>query len=143
MSPQRKKPLTAWPSCLVLLAVLATVVSAWACGGAATPDADVSTPPADTFARLSARVDPVAKPRVIVMTDIANEPDDQMSMVRFLVYANEFDIEGSSPTPRPGCATRVRPDVIQHVIDAYAAGAARRSPRTPPASRPPTRCAPW
>ena len=32
---------------------------------------------------LAARVDPyVDKPRVVVMTDIANEPDDQMSMVR-------------------------------------------------------------
>jgi hypothetical protein len=28
------------------------------------------------------------------MTDIGNEPDDQMSMVRFLVYSNQFDVEG-------------------------------------------------
>src|ERR1700687_5534492 len=42
-----------------------------------------------------ARVDPyVARPRVIVMTDIANEPDDQMSLVRFLLYSNQFDVEG-------------------------------------------------
>ena len=34
------------------------------------------------------------KPRVFVLTDIENEPDDAMSMVRFLLYANEFDIEG-------------------------------------------------
>ena len=34
------------------------------------------------------------KSRVLVLTDIANEPDDQMSLVRFLVYSNEFDIEG-------------------------------------------------
>ena len=40
-------------------------------------------------------VDPyVARPRVVVMTDIANEPDDQMSMVRFLLYSNQFDVEG-------------------------------------------------
>ena len=44
---------------------------------------------------LAARVDPyVDKQRVVVMTDIANEPDDQMSMVRFLVYSNQFDVEG-------------------------------------------------
>ena len=44
---------------------------------------------------LAARVDPyVPKVRVIVLTDIANEPDDQMSMVRFLVYSNQFDVEG-------------------------------------------------
>jgi Protein of unknown function (DUF1593) len=44
---------------------------------------------------LAARVDPyAARARVVVMTDFANEPDDQMSMVRFLVYANRFDVEG-------------------------------------------------
>jgi hypothetical protein len=32
------------------------------------------------------------KPRVIVTTD--GEIDDQCSMVRFLLYANEWDIEG-------------------------------------------------
>ena len=47
------------------------------------------------WATIAARVDPhVDKPRVIVMTDIANEPDDQMSLVRYLVYANQFDTEG-------------------------------------------------
>ena len=35
-----------------------------------------------------------AKERVFVLTDIENEPDDAMSMVRFLTYANQFDIEG-------------------------------------------------
>ena len=34
------------------------------------------------------------KPRVFVLTDIENEPDDAMSMVRFLVYANQWDVEG-------------------------------------------------
>ena len=53
------------------------------------------------------------------MTDIANEPDDQMSMVRFLVYANEFDIEGLIATTSTWMRSRVRPDVIQKVIDAY------------------------
>ncbi|MCB1128715.1 MAG: DUF1593 domain-containing protein, partial [Verrucomicrobiae bacterium] len=36
----------------------------------------------------------VAKERVFVLTDISNEPDDEESLVRFLVYANEYDIEG-------------------------------------------------
>lgn len=30
------------------------------------------------------------KPRVMVLTDIENEPDDAMSLVRFLVYANHY-----------------------------------------------------
>jgi hypothetical protein len=33
------------------------------------------------------------KQRVIVLTDINNETDDEESLVRFLVYSNEFDIE--------------------------------------------------
>lgn len=32
------------------------------------------------------------KTRVFIMTDISNEPDDQMSLVRLLTYANELDI---------------------------------------------------
>ncbi len=34
------------------------------------------------------------KSRIIVTTDITNEPDDQESLVRLLVYSNSFDIEG-------------------------------------------------
>ena len=37
-------------------------------------------------------------PRVIIISDIGNEPDDQMSLVRFLMYSNELDIEGLIPT---------------------------------------------
>jgi hypothetical protein len=65
-------------------------------------------------------VDPfVARPRVIVMTDIANEPDDQMSMVRFLLYSNEFDVEGLVATTSTWMKNKVRPDVIHSVLDAY------------------------
>ena len=35
-----------------------------------------------------------AKQRVIVLTDIENEPDDTQSMIRFLTYSNHWDIEG-------------------------------------------------
>src|SRR5690606_670764 len=63
----------------VLLIAAATVV-AGACRTEA-PAPDVPPPSAETFARLSERVDPwVPRPRVVIMTDIANEPDDQMSM---------------------------------------------------------------
>ena len=69
----------------------------------------------------AARVDPyTARARVVVMTDIANEPDDQMSLVRFLVYANQFDVEGLVATTSTWMKTRVRPDVIHTVLDAYA-----------------------
>ena len=53
------------------------------------------------------------------MTDIANEPDDQMSLVRFLVYANQFDVEGLVATTSTWLKTGPRPDVILSVLDAY------------------------
>src|ERR687889_266838 len=70
--------------------------------------------------RLAARVDPYTeKQRAIVMTDIANEPDDQMSMVRFLVYADQFDVEGLIATTSTWMKNKVRPDVIQMLVGAY------------------------
>ena len=72
------------------------------------------------WATIAARVDPhVDKPRVIVMTDIANEPDDQMSMVRLLVYANQLDLEGLIATTSTWMRATVRPDVLHKVIAAY------------------------
>ena len=69
---------------------------------------------------LAARLDPyVEKQRVVVMTDIANEPDDQMSMVRFLVYANHFDVEGLIATTSTWMKNKVRPDVIEMLVGAY------------------------
>lgn len=47
--------------------------------------------------RAAAGEDPVnapSKPRLLVLTDIGGDPDDQQSMVRLMVYANEFEIEG-------------------------------------------------
>ena len=32
--------------------------------------------------------------RLIVLSDIENEPDDSESMVRLLLYSNQIDIEG-------------------------------------------------
>jgi hypothetical protein len=70
---------------------------------------------------ISTRVDPyVEKSRVVVMTDIANEPDDQMSMVRFLVYANQYDVEGLIASTSTWMRNKVRPDVIHTLLDAYA-----------------------
>ena len=38
------------------------------------------------------------KPRVVIISDIGNEPDDQMSFVRLLVYSNELDLEAMIAT---------------------------------------------
>ena len=88
--------------------------------------AAIQTPTSESPSdRLAARIDPyVAKPRVVVMTDIANEPDDQMSMVRFLVYSNQFDVEGLVATTSTWMRNTVRPDVIQHGDRRVRAGAA-------------------
>lgn len=60
-----------------------------------------------------------AKQRVIVLTDITNEPDDQESLVRFLVYANEYDIEGLVATTSVHLKNTVRRDKVEELIDAY------------------------
>jgi hypothetical protein len=49
------------------------------------------------------------KPRVFVLTDIGNEPDDQMSLVRLLVYSNEFDLEGLVATTSTWQKDKVQP----------------------------------
>jgi hypothetical protein len=69
----------------------------------------------------ASQVDPyVPRPRIIVMTDIANEPDDQMSLVRFLLYTDGFDVEGLVATTSTWMKRTVRPDVLHSVLDAYA-----------------------
>src|SRR5689334_10195514 len=43
--------------------------------------------------------------RLIVETDAGGDPDDEQSLVRFLLYANEWDVEGiiaNRPTARDG-----------------------------------------
>lgn len=60
-----------------------------------------------------------AKPRVFVLTDIENEPDDSMSMVRFLTYANQFDIEGLVATTSVHQREHVAPDSIRRIVAAY------------------------
>jgi hypothetical protein len=60
------------------------------------------------------------KPRVFVLTDIGNEPDDQMSLVRLLVYSNEFELEGLVATTSTWQKEKVHPETIHQVIAAYA-----------------------
>ncbi|MCL4788910.1 MAG: DUF1593 domain-containing protein [Verrucomicrobia bacterium] len=64
---------------------------------------------------------PDSKPRVFVLTDISNEPDDEQSMVRFLVYANEYDIEGLVATTSTWLRNTTRVDLIHRQLNAYAA----------------------
>jgi len=59
------------------------------------------------------------RPRVLVLTDIENEPDDAMSMVRFLVYANQWDTEGLVATTSIHQKNKVAPERIREIVDAY------------------------
>jgi hypothetical protein len=59
------------------------------------------------------------KQRVFVLTDITNEPDDQQSLVRFLVYANEYDIEGIVATTSTHLRNNIRKDKIEELVKNY------------------------
>ena len=108
------------PSLIVLASLLIPACGRSTPSGPAS-QAPAPPPTAETFRRLSERIDPwVARPRVVVMTDIANEPDDQMSMVRLLVYSNEVEIEGLIASTSTWMRNRVRPEVINQVLHAYA-----------------------
>ncbi len=60
-----------------------------------------------------------AKPRVLVLTDMGADPDDQQSLVRLLLYANQLDIEGLVATTSCWQRDRIRPDFITAALDAY------------------------
>ena len=63
------------------------------------------------------------RPRLAVLTDIGGDPDDQQSMIRLMVYANEFEIEGliasAAGTPGELKEAVTRPDSIRQIVDAY------------------------
>ena len=59
------------------------------------------------------------KQRVIVLTDIEADPDDAQSMVRFLTYSNQWDIEGLIATTSIHQKTRVAPESIEKILLAY------------------------
>lgn len=59
------------------------------------------------------------KPRVFVLTDIENEPDDAMSMVRFLTYCNQWDVEGLIATTSIHQQNRTAGARIRRIVEAY------------------------
>ena len=60
------------------------------------------------------------KPRVLVLTDMGADPDDEQSLVRLLLYANQLDIEGIVATTSCWQQHNIRPDFIHTILDAYA-----------------------
>ncbi len=59
------------------------------------------------------------KPRIITTTDLGADPDDEQSLVRLLVSANEFDIEGLIVST--GCWKKTQSDtrMLDKLVDAY------------------------
>jgi hypothetical protein len=70
---------------------------------------------------------PVSRPRLIVETDAGGDPDDEQSLVRFLLYANEWDVEGiivNRSVAREGenrNTERTGLGIVRRQLDAYAA----------------------
>lgn len=59
------------------------------------------------------------KPRVIVLTDIENEPDDAQSMVRFLAYSNQWEIEGLVATTSIHMPDKTGAWRIREIVEGY------------------------
>jgi len=98
----RSRKINLWPVLLLLIGLQLT----WA-PLIAQPS---SVPPADSFS---------GKPRVAIISDMGNEPDDQMSFVRLLVYSNEFDLEALIAATSTWQRTKTHPDTMHQLIAAY------------------------
>ena len=59
------------------------------------------------------------KNRLLVLTDVENEPDDTESLVRLMLYSNVVELQGLVATTSVHLKTRVAPDSIRRVIRAY------------------------
>ena len=56
---------------------------------------------------------------MIVISDIGNEPDDQMSLVRLLLYSNELDIEALIASTSTWQKTTIHPETMRTLVAAY------------------------
>jgi hypothetical protein len=74
-------------------------------------------------AMLVAAASAAERPRLAVLTDIGGDPDDQQSLIRLMVYANEFELElliaTAAGTPGELKESVTRPDLILRIVDAY------------------------
>ncbi len=84
-------------------AILALGFAAGALGAAAADPAP-SAPP---------------KTKVIILTDVLNEPDDTQSLIRALLYSNEIEIKGLVATTSAWQRSAVHPEEIRRLIAAY------------------------
>ena len=59
------------------------------------------------------------KPRVFIVSDISNEPDDAESLVRYLLYSNEFDTRGLVACTSNWMRRVVHPEDMEKIVRAY------------------------
>jgi hypothetical protein len=59
------------------------------------------------------------RPRVLVLTDIENEPDDAQSLIRFLLYSNQWDTEGLVATTSAWQRRKLADWRIHQILHAY------------------------
>lgn len=64
-------------------------------------------------------VEPEVRYRLIVLSDLENEPDDSQSMVKLLTYANEVEIEGLIAVTSCWLRKEVYADTIRNMVQAY------------------------
>lgn len=60
-----------------------------------------------------------SKPRVVILSDISNEPDDAESLVRYLLYSNQFSTEGIIACTSNWMKTKVCPQDMEKIVVAY------------------------
>lgn len=100
-APLWRKRMRGWLSVATLASLGST---AWAQPSPQPPQ------PVDTF---------TGHPRVSILSDIGNEPDDQMSFVRLLLYANELDLEAMIAVTSTWQRTATHPETMHKLIAAY------------------------
>jgi Protein of unknown function (DUF1593) len=77
------------------------------------------------FTHTHAADKPLPRLRVVVETDAGGDPDDEQSLVRFLLYANEWDVEAivaNRPTARDRenrNPERTGLGIVRRLVDAY------------------------
>ncbi|MEP0430384.1 DUF1593 domain-containing protein [Rhodopirellula bahusiensis] len=84
----------------------------------AAPSAKANPAPANAGAS-SASGSTYTKPRMIVTTDLGADPDDEQSLVRMLVCANEFDIEGLVVSTGCWKKKQSNTNMLDKIVDAY------------------------
>ncbi|PIA92869.1 hypothetical protein CB0940_05190 [Cercospora beticola] len=59
------------------------------------------------------------KPQIFVLTDITNEPDDSMSLVRLLLHSDQYNITGIVATTSYWLNSTVRPEAILNTTNVW------------------------